>query len=324
MSTSVSAVRRERASRARPEARSWSLFRRNLTAVLASLENDQPLIISSKRGNRFVQFVKDVSSEGEVPQLRAEAVSNNYLSGPRRLTRKQIAALLELGWNAPTHGDGKPAVPHGSPNFYRHFEGRLPFGEIAWLATRTLAEVFRIDSPEDLEYSAFQTEGGDEVILPTLGVSRVRPRSPREQTYREARAAVLTAIREASGQSDLEMNDEGRIAVQRGDVVLHVHVVEKPRFVRVCTPVLRDVTVDEAVLRRLNELNQGATLVRVLASDSAIWVSADVFAYPLVPRHVVHACGVVADLASELGDALESEFGQRALFPKNASGGLKN
>ena len=23
--------------------------------------------------------------------------------------RKQIAALLGLGWNAPTHGDGKPA-----------------------------------------------------------------------------------------------------------------------------------------------------------------------------------------------------------------------
>jgi hypothetical protein len=322
MSTTVSAVR-EHTSRAQPEARSWSLFRRNLAAVLASLENDQPLIISSKRGNRFVQFVRDVSSEG-VPQLRAEAVSNKYLSGPRRLTRKQIAALPELGWSAPTHGDGKPAVPHGSPNFYRDFEGRLPFGEIARIAVRTLTEVFRIAHTEDLEYRSFQDPGGKEVILPSLGISRVRPRAPREQTYREARAAVLRAIREASGQNDLEMNDEGRITVQRGDVLLHVHVVETPRFVRVCTPVLRDVTLDEAVLRRLNELNQGATLVRVLASDSAIWVSADVFAHPLVPRHVVHACGVVADLASELSVALESEFGQRSLFPKIASAGLKN
>lgn len=34
--------------------------------------------------------------------------------------------------------------------------------------------------------------------------------------------------------------------------------------VRVGTPVLRDVTVDEAVLRRMNELTRGATLVRVL------------------------------------------------------------
>ena len=78
------------------------------------------------------------------------------------------------------------------------------------------------------------------------------------------------------------------------------------------------------MLRRLNELNQGATLVRVLASDRAIWDFADVFAYPLVPRHVVHACGVVADLAGALRDELVSEFGQRPLFPKLASGGLKN
>ena len=75
MSTTVSSVRRERASRAQPEARHWNVFRRNLTAALAVLGNDQPLIISQKRGNRFVQFVKDVSPKGQVPQLRAEAVS---------------------------------------------------------------------------------------------------------------------------------------------------------------------------------------------------------------------------------------------------------
>lgn len=324
MSTSASAVRRRHASGARRETRAWSLFRRNLTAVLAALGDDQPLIVSAKSGHRFVQFVKDVSSEGAVPQLRAEAVSNNYLSGSRRLTRKQAAALLELGWSAPTHGDGKPAVPHGSPNFYRHFEGTLPFDEVASLATRTLADVFRIASPDDLEYSAFQSEGGDAVVLPALGISRERPRPAREQNYREARVAVLDAIRKASGQHELEINAAGRIAVPRGDVVLHVHVVDEPRFVRVFTPVLRDVTIDEAVLRRLNELNRGATLVRVVASDRAIWISADVFAYPLVPQHVVHACGVVADLASELQEVLEREFGQRTLFPKLGSGGLKN
>ncbi len=323
MSITVSAIRREHGDEPQPEARLWSLFHRNLAAVLASLENDQPLVISSRRGNRFVQFVRDGSSKGAVPRLRAEAVSNNYLSGARRLTRKQIAALLELGWSAPTHGGAKRRVQHGSPNFYRDFEGRLSFGEIASLAVRTLTEVFRIAHPEHLEYRSFQDPGGKEVILPSLGISRVRPRASRGQTYRGARAAVLRAIREASGQNDLEMNDAGRITVQRGDVALHVHVVEDPRFVRVCTPVLRDVTVDDAVLRRLNELNQGATLVRVLASDRAIWVSADVFADPLVPRHVIHACGIVGDLASELRDELESEFGQRALFPK-ALGGLKN
>ncbi len=322
MSTTVSAVRRESESGANPEVSPWDGFERDLTTVLAALENDQPLVISSKRGNRFVQFMKGVSSEGGVPQLRAEAVSNDFLPRSRRLTRKQLAALVELGWSAPTHRAREPAVPNGSPNFHRDFEGTLPFGEIARFAVSTLAEIFKVALPKDLEYRSFQEPGGKEVLLPALGISRERPR--REQTYREFRALVLRTVREASGRDDLEMNDAGHVVVERGDVVLHVHAIESPRFVRVCTPVVRGVTVDEALLRRLNEVNQGTVLVHVLASDSTVWASTDVFSYPLAHQHVVHACGVVAELASELRGVLESELGQRSLFPELPSGGLKN
>lgn len=59
------------------------------------------------------------------------------------------------------------------------------------------------------------------------------------------------------------------------------------------------------------------------ASDRSIWVSADVFAYPLVPQHI-HACGVVANRASQLRGVLESELRQRELSPKVSSAGLKN
>lgn len=47
------------------------------------------------------------------------------------------------------------------------------------------------------------------------------------------------------------------------------------------------------------------------------------FAYPLVPQHI-HACGVVANRASQLRGVLESELRQRELSPKVSSAGLKN
>src|SRR4026209_1934625 len=73
----------------------WPVFEANLAETLGALEEDQYLVIGAKRGRGYVQF----AAQGSFG-LRAESVSNNYLSGSDVLSADQVAALQKLGWSA--------------------------------------------------------------------------------------------------------------------------------------------------------------------------------------------------------------------------------
>ncbi len=75
----------------------WDQFARELGPTLANLRQDQFLILETQRDVYYVQFAGHGSFG-----MRAEAVSNGYLDGTRRLSAKACSKLLELGWNAPT------------------------------------------------------------------------------------------------------------------------------------------------------------------------------------------------------------------------------
>jgi hypothetical protein len=160
-----------------------------------------------------------------------------------------------------------------------------------------------------------------------LGIDKELPApaapSP-EQTYEEAKAVALGAIREASGNDSLEQDDDGDIPVQLGEALLFVHVYDAPRFVRVFSLVVNKVESDEALLQRLNGLNARAKLVRFLFANGAIWASSDLFAHPLVPRHVVEACEVVGEVANDLRDILQREFGEHTVLQASAAATLMN
>ena len=58
----------------------WPAFESKLAEALAVLEEDQYLVISEKRGSAYVQF----AGQGSFG-VRAECVSNNYLSAVARV-----------------------------------------------------------------------------------------------------------------------------------------------------------------------------------------------------------------------------------------------
>ena len=333
MSTAATTLSRKRAPRnagttrtprprTRPKSLHWPEFAGKLAQVLAAMSKDQYVVISTKQGNRYVQFARGVDSSGK-PEVRAETTSNAFLAGAEKLGKRQLAMLADLGWIPPTHGKDDSPVANGSVNHHRDFGAPLDFALITRVAMATLVHVLGIDRPALLQYRSFQEPGGVDVTLPTLGIDK-EPLPAHGEGFVEARAEVLAAIRKASKQPTVDYDADGDIPVRYGKALLFVNVVDSPRFARVYSVVVNDVVATEALFRRLNELNERARLVRLIHANGRVWASSDVFAHPLLPKHVVHACHVVGEIVNDLRESLQAEFGTKLVLEKPAPGELKN
>ncbi len=234
----------------------WPAFERRLAETLGALEEDQYLVVSAKRGWAYVQF----AAQGSFG-LRAECVGNKYLDEAHKLRASQVALLRRIGWSAPT-GKGD------SPNFFRDFDRPVPFADAARMAVRALTEVFGIPHPGSLMYKAFDKKQRT-ILVPTLGLKREEPapppEKPREDTVEELRKLVLKAIREGSGNADLEFSTKtGTFRCDSEAPPCSSACWRDPLCVRVFSPVLEDVEADDRLLDRLNELNAEMRLARFL------------------------------------------------------------
>jgi hypothetical protein len=138
---------------------------------LAALEEDEFIVLSVKNSSQFIQF----AAQGSFG-MRAESVSDFYLPEQAHLSDRQVAKLLELGWNAPTNLPdelelGGQKKPDGSPNYYLDVASPVPHDILAALAAATLVSVFGVGHPGELEYTAVSRDGGS-VRFPNLGLRR--------------------------------------------------------------------------------------------------------------------------------------------------------
>lgn len=150
----------------------WARFCADLALVLAELDEDEYLIISTKKTGLFVQF----AAQGQFG-MRAEAVSNNFLKG-KTLPQDACVVMQDLGWNAPTNlpekSDPEGHTSDGSPNFFIDVAPPVPYEAIASLAVVTLRFVFRVGHPGKLKYRSFGDKV-DSIRFPTLRIARERP-----------------------------------------------------------------------------------------------------------------------------------------------------
>lgn len=289
--------------------RGWRRFEHDLAGALSVLAQDHTVVVSAS-GNRYVQFAKDVWG------LRSEAVSDEFLEERMQPPAAMGDALVALGWSRPN-----PA-PGGSPNFHRDDPDPIPARAVARRAVRSLVEVYGVALAAELEYRAFQWRSGEEILLPSLRIRRAEPRPRPVPTRDDVRRWVRAALREASGNARLEYDAKGNLSVRfRGATVL-VRVREEPLRVEVCSPIAR-LALDDALLRRLNELNQDARFVRFLWMRGFVFASAEVRADPFVARHFLHACAAVGEAADDLDGVLEAELG-RTLLGSARAGSMKN
>jgi hypothetical protein len=156
----------------------WRTFEAALADVLPLLEEDEYLIIESKRHQHYVQF----AGEG-VHGMRVEAASNAYICDPaEHLSDVQHEQIAALGWDGPAENVPPPNPPPGfsiQGNFYVDAASPVPTAQVAALACATLRQVYGVHHPGGLEYIAFHG-AGDGIRFPSLQLRR-RVSAPRAE-----------------------------------------------------------------------------------------------------------------------------------------------
>lgn len=145
----------------------WQRLTEDLASCLEALNEDEDLVITHKRTNRYVQF----AGQGEFG-MRIEATSNAYIEPEAaQLTTQDYLVMGELGWHLPKEElalqPGANADPDSSPNFFLDLANPIDFNTVAALAVQTLRGVYRIRHPGMLVYKAFDSDGA-KIRFPTL------------------------------------------------------------------------------------------------------------------------------------------------------------
>lgn len=300
-----------------PRSRAWEPYSMTLAQALGALSDGQYLVLECKDRPGFVQFVVH-----GVHGLRAELVSNHYLPPEAQLTPESIETATDLGWHPPT-GSPEESTPEqdpdGSANFFRDWALPVPFIEAARLAVDSLVDVLAVPHPRYLRYQAF-TSGGSAILLPALGE---RAPSVGESMFdvadeslgaEQVAERVLAILRHASGDDELEPDDEGDVALQFGSSVVFVRVFGDPPIVRIYSPALGQVPPDPKIAEVLNELNGDSAFTKWLAIDDTIIAVMDLFGSPLNEATVLQACSVVGNSADDEDEELQQMFGGKTFF----------
>jgi hypothetical protein len=309
----------EVASLAHSRGREWQPFVDGLAAALATLGEDKNLILVVENGHRFVQFAGSCTSG-----VGAESVSNAYLAETDQLLGDQVAMLVAAGWRSPTHAPdaSKAEKDHaGSPNFFVDFDAPVPFDKVADLAVRTLAQVFEVSHPDQIEYDAFDP-AGNQISFP--GLCRRRAQRPGSAAESDSSFApeLLAAIREITGFGDLEFDTDGDICLPRGSQVVFVRRLGPMPFVRIWSPLVLGVDETSELLGQLNSLNASAGLVRFSIHDGVVFAEADVAAEPIVAKHVDLALRRFCGATDAVDVMLQRGFGGRTAFIEPPPGAL--
>jgi hypothetical protein len=298
----------------------WPPFAQKLAATLEKLAEDQYLILSVKRSNRFVQF----AGQGSFG-MRVETTSNSYLSKEEQLNERQLAALIEIGWHEPT---GTPANstperdPDGSPNFFMEFPAPVSCEAVANLAVRTFTEILRLPHPGNLEYEAFDEDTGA-MALPELGL-RLAVRTPQTDDQEDLATALLATLRETTELPNLEYDDDGDIGLRNGSAKVFVRLIREPLCVRIYSPLLQDVEENPDILVRLNDINANQPLMRFVYRNGIIFGVTDIVAAPFVSAHVAQAFEHFCAIADGMDNLLQAEFGGRTTYPETMPSLLKH
>lgn len=301
----------------------WSPFAQKLASVLEKLLEDQFLIISVKHSNQCIQF----AAQGSFG-LRVETTSNSYLAKSEQLNERQIANLINAGWHVPsgTPTDASPENdPDGSPNFFVEFAAPVSSGAAAALAVRTLSEILRVPHPAFLQYHAIDdTEGKWAAIaLPDLGLKIEKPLQ-RTDSNEDLPQQLLATLKETTGISDLDFDSEGDIGLRYGSAVTFVRLLNDSLYVRIFSPILREVEECPGLFARLNDINANETLMRFIFRNGVIYCVADVSAVPFVSDHIAQAFVHFCAIADGMDSLLREEFGGQTAFDDSMPSSLKH
>jgi hypothetical protein len=279
----------------------WNLLEQRLAVALGCLEEGHFLILETHDEEPYyVQFACD-GEEG----MRAEAVSNRFLAGWRRLDSIAEGRLRRLGWRPPTD------IGEGPVNWWRSFESPVPVEEIAAMAIATLNKAFDVTRVSALRYRAFSSSG-EAILLPTLGLARNHEGS-----------GLLTDRVEAALKSYLELDElirdcDGDYPVRSNDAMVYVRTWPDRNYVGVFSPVVLDVTRSPALVAKVNRINSDIRVARAFVTNNEVIMAAEVDDHDGLEAGLISAFQAVAALSNLYGDELQAQFGGRTFFQEPA------
>lgn len=259
----------------------WPVFQESLAKTLKSMREDEFLVISQKGSNRFVQF----ASQGAFG-TRVETTSNAYLSEKNSLDRH--LALLALGWNAPS---GRPDEatpgndPDGSPNYFIDFPAETPVERIAALSVHTLADLYGIAHPGNLEYDAFDKDNTP-IQHKNLKIQSVRSRRSRST---DPSKQLLKAVIAATGIHDLEYDEDEHLCLRYEELGVFVTLTNDASSIRIISAMATEITPSDALLGIINELNAEPKPLRFFVHEDCVMAMHIIPAQPIVDSHVAKA-----------------------------------
>ena len=278
----------------RKRSAEWPVFEQNLATALKSMQEDEFLVISQKRSNLFVQF----AAHGEFG-MRVETTSGAYLDKEEDHSARTHHALLALGWKLPTGSptESTPADdPDGSPNYFVDFPVGTSPQQIAALSVRTLADLYEIPHPGNLEYDAFDNDETP-ISYKILKIQSVKKRraSPRSPAKR-----LLKAVIAATGLQDLEYDDVEDLCISYGDLGVIVALSEGMSFIRILSPMMKATGANNELLEVINTLNAEQQAIKYFVYNDYVMAMHIISAQPIVDQHVHKA---IADFARHAMEA---------------------
>ena len=302
-------------------SKEWPTFAMSLAEVLAQLMEDQFLIISLKRSNRFVQF----AGQGSFG-VRAEVVANAFLSPDERIDEEGLAELRELGWIPPT---GSPdaatpqQAPDGSPNYFMQCSVPVNSAGLAEVAVRTLHAVLGVPHPGFLEYQSFDADGNS-LSFPSLGL-REAPRAVKPNATEDPCAQWQATLRQITGIPDLAFDGDGDACLQYGDSLdVLISPSSDHSHVRIRTILAAEVIRSPDVFVRINEVNVSLRYLRVVLAGNAIFAVAEVPLLPFVPEHHAALLAEFCHVSKSLAESLRPEFAGSEWHPAPAGSDLRH
>jgi hypothetical protein len=310
----------------------WREFQDHLTEQVRSLAPDQVIllevptsIVTDDAGGLAAPYVQIIGEDNPRGWF-AEASSNHFLDPRLHLDEGQQGRLVSLGWLAPTRAPEDPDEVAGSPNFHLSVAGDDGPPHLARLMTRTVRDVFGVPHPSFLTAGGYGVKDADPPVL-DLGIPSMS-RQPELNTTEaivpndaaDLRRLVDAALAPVLGGPP-HRDEDGDIPVRAGTAMVFVRVPDDAPVVEIFSPVLLDVDWSPDLLSRLSEINGRIRFGKLSYSHHIVFASMSVFAHPFAPTHLRHALTVMSELADDVDESLQQQFGGRVFFGEHTKDG---